>query len=313
MSEIQLPIVLEQMHSESAMGYILRCAHANGTNLHWLRRSIGMPDVGLLTDSNARCLSWLMQCSESWLAAGLGGVHKEAGISTLHCWGQKFFAPNHVRRQWPQLCPECIHRDGYCRRVWDLSIATICARHKSRFIDECMNCHSRLRWDRPSIDICQCGYGFEPDRRPAHIDEAEMEFALLLEELISDDLGTSISNLTALPVFLRNISVSGLAMLIEILGRLEFEHQVVRASHRTKSFRTHEWDDIVTRALSRLHFLEHINQQSPMLIDQVALERLLQCSTNLVELQVASLLASHLPSKKRSVKHGSGNQLPLFL
>jgi TniQ len=312
MSDIQLPIVLEPMDSESAMGYILRCAHANGTNLHSLRRAIGMPDVGLLTDSNARSLAWLMQCSESWLAAGLGRLHKDAGVSTLHCWGQKFFAPNHVRRKWPQLCPECIHRDGYCRRVWDLSMATICVRHKRRFIDECMNCHSRVRWDRPSVDICQCGYGFETDRRHAHIEDAELSFASLLEELISDDLSASHSNLTALPMFLRNMSVSGLVMLIEILGRLDFEHQVVRTSHRTKSFRTHEWDDIVTRALSRLPFLEHVNPQSRMLIDQVALERLFQRSTNPVELQVASLLASHLPRTERSAKHGSGIQMPLF-
>jgi hypothetical protein len=175
-----------------------------------------------------------------------------------------------------------------------------------------MNCHSRVRWDRPSVDICQCGYGFEPDRRHAHIEDAELSFASLLEELISDDLIASHSNLTALPMFLRNMSVSGLVMLIEILGRLEFEHQVVHASHRTKSFRTREWDDMVTRALSRLPFLEHFNPQSRMLIDQVALERLCQSSTNPVELQVASLLASHLPSKKRSVKHGRGNQLTLF-
>lgn len=42
MPDIQLPIVLEPLHAESAMGFVLRCAHANGTNLHGLRRAIGM-------------------------------------------------------------------------------------------------------------------------------------------------------------------------------------------------------------------------------------------------------------------------------
>lgn len=294
------------------MGYVLRCAHANGTNLHVLRRAIGMPDVGLLTGSHARSLAWLLQCSESWLATGLGRVHKEEGVSTLHCWGEKFFALNHVRRQWPQLCPECIHRDGYCHRVWDLSMATICARHKRRLIDECMNCNARLRWDRPSVDICQCGYGFEPDRRHAHLDETEQAFAFLLEELISDDLGASLSDLTALPMFLRNMSVSGVVMLIEALGRLESEHQVVQTSRRAKSLRTNEWNDMVTRALSRLPLLEYVNLQSRLLIDQVALQRLIHRSTNPVELQVASLLASHLPNAERSEKHGRAVQLSLF-
>jgi hypothetical protein len=312
MSDIQLPIVLEAQHAESAMGYVLRCAHANGTNLHGLRRAIGMPEVGLFTGSHIRSLAWLLQCPESWLATGLGSIHKEDGVSTMHCWGQKFYFTNHVRRQWPQLCPECVHHDGYCHQVWDLSVATACVRHKRRLIDECSYCHARLRWDRPSVDICQCGYGFKPDIRPIQMDEVEQAFASLLDELISNDSGISLSNFTALPIFLRNMPLSGVVMLIEVLGRLEREHQVVHMSRRAKSLRTYEWDDMVTRALSRLPLLEYVNLQTRLLIDQVALERLIHRSTNQVELQVASLLASHLPRTERLAKYPRAQQLPMF-
>ncbi len=312
MPDIQLPIVLEPLHAESAMGFVLRCAHANGTNLHGLRRAIGMPDVGLFTGMHIRSLAWLLQCSESWLSNGLGSVHKEDGVSTMYCWGHKFFATNHVRRLWPQICPECVHQEGHCHRVWDLSMSTICTKHKRWLIDECQHCHSRLRWDRPSLDICNCGHGFEPDTRPININKTLKSFALLLEAMVSEDLTSRLSDITPLPPFFRNMTVSGVVMLVEILGRLEFNHQIVHMSRRTKSLRTQEWDSLVNRALLRLHELEDSKMKSPILIDAVALKRLINRSTNQTELQVAWLLASRMPSSEMTLVRYAPFQHSLF-
>lgn len=314
MSEIQLPIVLEPQHAESAMGYVLRCVHANGVNLHWLRRAIGLPDMGVFTSVQARSLAWVLQCSESWLANGLGRIQKENGVPSLHCWGHKFYSTNHVRRQWPQLCPECVHLDGYCHRAWELSMATVCSKHKRLLTDECMHCHSRLRWDRPSVDICHCGYGFQPDSKPFHLGRVHQEFALLLEHVTSYDPNTESWNSTALPQFLRNLPVNGLSMLVEALGRLEFEYQILPVGHRMRVLRTHESNNIVQRALDRMPLLDRADVEATfgLVIDQVALKRLINRSTNELELQVASLLLSNIPAAERVFMPQKAKQLSLF-
>jgi len=130
--------------------------------------------------------------------------------------------------------------------------------------------------------------------------------------MVSEDLTSRLSDITPLPPFFRNMTVSGVVMLVEILGRLEFNHQIVHMSRRTKSLRTQEWDSIVNRALLRLHELEDSNMKSPILIDAVALKRLINRSTNQTELQVAWLLASRMPSSEMPLVRYAPFQHSLF-
>jgi TniQ len=314
MHNFQLPIVLEPKNDESAMGYILRCAQTNGVNLHWLRRSIGMPDVGLFSRRQSRALAWLLQCSESWLMSGLPSEFKDENGVNIWWLNQKFTYKRYIKRQWPQLCPACVHLDGYCHQIWDLSLSTVCSIHQCKLIDECLTCHSRLRWDRPSIDICNCGYGFQPDSNMSAVDSDALELTNLLKNLISDVLSTRFVERDELPQFIQNMSINGVLMLMDILGRLTFNYQVVSTSRSTKSLRTHEWHEIAQRALSRLQILNDPKSQGALsaVLDEVVLKQMLKISTHAVDVQVAELLASCMLSGDRSIQRHLSKQLALF-
>lgn len=103
-------------------------------------------------------------------------------------------------------------------------------------------------------------------------------------------------------------------MLMEALGRLEFEFQVLPVGHRMKVLRTHESNNMVQRALDRMPLFERTDLKATfgLVIDQVALKRLMNRSTNELELQVASLLISSIPVDERLFMPQKAKQLSLF-
>lgn len=313
MHETQLPITHEPHDAESAMGYCLRCVVANGTNLHWLRRASGVPAIHMFTSDHAPALAWVLQCSESWLESRLGSTRRMSGTTRWFGAGQEVFSSNHLRRRWPQLCPACVHVQGYCDRGWELSTMTICPKHWCELIDECQFCRARLRWDRPSIDTCNCGRAFQLEPIEHTGDTKVIEFCELLNMALGSRSYAATVSLTALPSFLRGMSLGGLQSLVDILGAFEHQFQTAHGSRRRRALRTCDWAIVVRRALNCLAETRFFDPACPLraAIDESALMQLMDRTTSSVDFRVALTLALTLRGSLAPALMRSKNQLSL--
>lgn len=85
-----------------------------------------------------------------------------------------------TRTRLDAVCPLCLHRDSYSRRLWSHVLATACPDHGVHLIDVCPACEDPLRHDRPLPHLCDCGYDLR-EMAPSPAQPYEVEIAQLLE------------------------------------------------------------------------------------------------------------------------------------
>ena len=76
-----------------------------------------------------------------------------------------------IRPHCPKACVQCLAESGYCRRVWDCSLVTVCPIHECLLLDTCPKCKRRLRAIRNRMSVCACGCDWSelpPDLRREH-------------------------------------------------------------------------------------------------------------------------------------------------
>jgi len=69
-----------------------------------------------------------------------------------------------VKRVFPKICPACLAEQNYCQKIWELSFITTCPHHNCLLINSCQNCEKGIRWDRPALNSCYCGYDFRESK-----------------------------------------------------------------------------------------------------------------------------------------------------
>ena len=156
---------------ESGQGYVLRMVRANFlTGLAEIRRRLGKHFSTTLTTTDAPFLSqWfgadlskLKQMLEEANDVGGDGLLKEDGMTSYA--GQTLPRRHYLNRIAPRICPACLSEHDYCRVTWDFSFVTACPKHKCLLIDQCPGCMKVISWQRPAVDICNCGtYLNDPD------------------------------------------------------------------------------------------------------------------------------------------------------
>lgn len=314
MFEAQLPITMTAQADESALGHVLRSLHANGVNMHWLRRTIGLPELHKLTRPHARKLAWILGCSEPWLAAGMQTKKIREARSVWAWQGCEIMCANHLRRQNPQICPECVHQFGYCRQLWELALATHCPQHHSRLIDACGNCHTRLRWERLSVDVCHCGHPFKPTTEDERTVASTLELMHVLQSLMQHACLTGIEPTSSVSQVLMKMTLPGVLTLVNAFGILRNCYEIIQSAQRIKSLRTHEWEIIVQRAWPRLElFCNDPNDKALQgVVDSVLIMHLLTKSNHPVDHQVAVLACTALPPDRKPRLESFSSQGTLF-
>jgi|SRR5215213_5966121 len=76
-----------------------------------------------------------------------------------------------IRPHCPKVCIQCLAESGYCRRIWDCSLVTVCPIHKCLLLDACPKCKRRFRAIRNRLSVCVCGCDWSellPDLRREH-------------------------------------------------------------------------------------------------------------------------------------------------
>jgi hypothetical protein len=76
-----------------------------------------------------------------------------------------------IRPHCPKVCVRCLAESGYCRRIWDCSLVTVCPIHECLLVDTCPKCKRRLKAIRNRLSVCVCGCNWnelQPDLRRGH-------------------------------------------------------------------------------------------------------------------------------------------------
>lgn len=170
---------------ESGQGYSLRMAVGNLLNgLSEVKSMLGKSRFAVLDASDAPTLSqWfggdLAQLERALGKTGIGGEPTAYEFGG-HSLSRSYF----VNRSQPRVCAQCLSEDGYCQLSWEVSITCACAKHRELLRANCPGCLAPLRWDRPHLVQCRCGWSIQLGKGQAPT-ESEIEVSGWVERQLS--------------------------------------------------------------------------------------------------------------------------------
>jgi hypothetical protein len=180
---MKLLITPKPEKDEGFISYLLRLTEANGYDTpSWILSLSGIDYMELQWK-----FTFVFSCSEGFKKfAELSGNALSDLIGLLYLpalspnniasdgnynFYGAFFNRSIIRPHCPKVCVKCLNESGYCPRIWDCSIVTVCPIHECVLLDTCPKCKRRLRAIRNRLSVCVCeGHWSElqPDLRPEH-------------------------------------------------------------------------------------------------------------------------------------------------
>lgn len=180
---MKLLITPKPEKDEGFISYLLRLTEANGYDTpSWILSLSGIDYMELQWK-----FTFVFSCSE-----GLKKLAKLTGNALSDLIGLLYLpapSPKHttcdvdynfygaflnrsiIRPHCPKVCVQCLNESGYCRRIWDCSLVTVCPIHECLLLDTCPKCKRRLRAIRNRMSVCACGCDWRelpPDLRREH-------------------------------------------------------------------------------------------------------------------------------------------------
>jgi TniQ protein len=180
---VKLLITPKPEKDEGFISYLLRLTEANGYDTpSWILSLSGIDYMELQWK-----FTFVFSCSEGFkqLAKLTGYALSELiGLLYLPAPSPKyttrdvdynfygaFFNRSIIRPHCPKVCVKCLNESGYCRRIWDCSLVTVCPIHECLLLDTCPKCKRRLKAIRDRLSVCVCGCDWSelpPDLRREH-------------------------------------------------------------------------------------------------------------------------------------------------
>lgn len=158
---------------ESLAGYLLRLAEKNHyQSPNWILQLAGLKanrgiDLSLNRKQPSR-LSQLVKVNDEQLKMMATG----AVVRFKQC---RYVIYNYAQK----LCPQCLKQALYCRRLWDDKHLKACPFHGCRLMQECPQCQQAIKWSRPGVSRCQCGFDFR-DSQAAEASSYQVKLSLYL-------------------------------------------------------------------------------------------------------------------------------------
>ncbi len=147
---------------EDLAGYILRLSQINSySSPQWIYNLVEVSHYaanGNFFDRTTRDLSKLAKLlatdeSTLWKMA-FGGGHKPKELLSIEFFGRSIATYN-FQKQSAKVCPCCLEKEAYCRKIWNLVSLTVCPIHNCLLLDACPQCGRTIRWDRNSVNECK--------------------------------------------------------------------------------------------------------------------------------------------------------------
>lgn len=283
-----LPVRCAAQQDESGMGFLLRCATANGLSLHGLRELAGFSSPRVFWRSDAHRFARLLDMPEAEMEYLLIDKGKYRGDTAYRLQGQIFYRAELLRLRAPQICVDCIHRTGYCKALWDCRLYAVCHIHRKPMVERCGSCDAPLRWYRPAVDVCQCGAYFRAPAGPClDIHREEVRVATWIAEHLAGRQPSFLDE-QRLPDWMPALSLDGFCTLIRAMGSLVIGHQRVLRSRQADE-PVAFWLGVCARAIQRLIALERSSDPTELApeIWEGALEGWALSSVDTADQQVA--------------------------
>lgn len=314
-----LPIIRSPVKGESGMSLLLRTATANGLSLHALRDLCGIATVRPLYAHDAVHVAPVLGIPVADLEELLMAKAQHMGGNALRYLEHVFVRTGFLRTVKPQICPICIHRNGYCRAVWDCVFYTDCHVHHIPLMDRCGVCQSPLNWYRPAIDVCRCNGYLKGDSEDLQgQDRKSLWLSAWIASRLEDHVDSAVMP-SVFPNWLTELSIDGLCSIVHAFGVCSAPHQTVQSHAQRKGGSTGHWRVVAQRGLSRLEQLNSRQLELSGLSDLVwegGLEGVALRCTQQADRQVAQMLMQKVFGKNATARFGSHrgplSQLTLF-
>jgi hypothetical protein len=158
---------------ESLAGYILRLSETNYyQSPHWILQLAGYRGNRVLRfnrhDNKPTKLNQLTGTDNKLLKSKAFGATTEGNITSYG-----------VYKKATQLCPDCLKESPYARLFWDSKISRVCPIHQCNLISRCPQCQQLIKWSRPGVVECECGFDFRHARTTLATD-AQINFSFYL-------------------------------------------------------------------------------------------------------------------------------------
>lgn len=215
-----LPFQDEIWPGESGQGYALRLAARNGLGgLARVKTMLGCSRFQTVYARDAPQLAHWFGATVQRLSYALEADDCAKRVDGTTYMGQKLGRSYFLNRLHPRVCPDCVHELGYCRAAWDFTLTVACVRHKRLLIDRCPACTLPLKWTRPDLCLCDCGYPWQTLDLRATATDAELLVAQLVD-LRMDDQGRLVQGdaawapppgdeMNSLRQFMKDLSLDG--------------------------------------------------------------------------------------------------------
>jgi hypothetical protein len=180
---VKLLITPKPEKDEGFISYLLRLTEANGYDTpSWILSLSGIDYMELqwkftFVFSCSQGFKRLAKLTGNTLSDLIGLLYLPApSAKNIACDGNynfygAFFNRSIIRPHCPKVCVKCLNESGYCRRVWDCSLVTVCPIHECLLVDTCPKCKRRLKAIRNRMKVCACGCDWselQPDLRCEH-------------------------------------------------------------------------------------------------------------------------------------------------
>lgn len=180
---MKLLITPKPEKDEGFISYLLRLTEANGYDTpSWILSLSGIDYMELQWK-----FTFVFSCSEGFkkfakltgnaLSDLIGLLYRPAPspkhmtCDVDYSFYGAFFNRSIIRPHCPKVCVQCLAESGYCRRIWDCSLVTVCPIHECLLVDICPKCKRRVRPIRNRLSVCACGCDWtelQPDLRHEH-------------------------------------------------------------------------------------------------------------------------------------------------
>jgi hypothetical protein len=136
---------------ETAIGYVLRLAQANG----YRSPTMFMPKSESVYFVNRGGSTQMLQS-----LAGLTGSQAQRLAIAKEPEGYRMLGHSLKAREllldYHRICPACVEEDGIFDASWHLRCTSHCAKHGLPLIEHCEACHKGLSITRPGVGVCRC-------------------------------------------------------------------------------------------------------------------------------------------------------------
>lgn len=181
------PIRESIAQGESGHGYVMRMAEVNLLNgLSAVKAMLGKTRFAVLDAGDAVQIAHWFGADVDHLALALGrmGTGEEPDVYELG--GTTFTRSYFLNRGQPRVCVSCLKETGRSKLAWEVSANCACSAHGILLMAACPNCSANLRWDRPSIAQCRCGW-FLRTALPEKATPEEIDIAGWIEQALTKD------------------------------------------------------------------------------------------------------------------------------